>query len=161
MQRKMITILLWSIVLLFSFHLAGHLHNMLANMPNWSSGSIEDMNRYGNFYHKATNTRFFAPVIFISVIVCILSLFFVWNQNGFTRNMVLLDLFIAMATLVAVLTVFRPMNEYFALQQYDPILLKSMVSRWIMYNYIRFFMILTGLVAAIWNLNAYKNLAGH
>ncbi len=154
-MKKMATILIWSIMLIYGFHVAGHLHNILTNVPNWSSGSIEDMNRYGNFYHKATNTRFFAPVIFTTIFICVLALFYTWNQPNIIRNIVLIDLFIAILALVAVFTVFRPMNEYFANQQYDPILLKTMVQKWITYNYIRFSILLIGLVISIWNVSLF------
>ena len=153
----MISILLWSIIILYSFHLSGHLHNMLTNVPNWSSGSVEDMNRYKAFYHKVTNTRFFAPVIFATIIICIISLFVVWNHSSFTRYLVLLCLLIAVAVLIAVFTVFRPMNEYFLLKQCEPLVLKKMVKKWLTYNYIRFFIILIGLIISIWNLASFKS----
>lgn len=151
----MITILLWAIMLLYSFHFAGHLHNALTNVPNWSSGSIEDMNRYATFYHKATNTRFFAPVIFATILVCIIALFYVWNQTDFVRNTVAVDLLIVILVLISVFTVFRPMNDYFAQRQYEPAPLKKMVEKWITYNYIRMLIILIGLILSIWNSTSF------
>lgn len=68
-------IFLWSVVLLYSFHFAGHLHNIVTNVPNCSSGKVEDINRYSNFYHKGNNTHYFAPVIFTSIFACIINYF--------------------------------------------------------------------------------------
>jgi hypothetical protein len=150
------TIFLWLIVLLYSFHFAGHLHNMITNVPNWSSGSVEDMNRYSNFYHNGNNTHYFAPVIFASIITCIFSLFLVWNVNGLIRNLVAIDLIIATGVLISVITLFRPMNVYFESKNYETVKLKSLVNKWLLYNTIRFFIILVGLIISIWALNSYQ-----
>ena len=152
----MTIVLLWAVMLLYSFHFAGHLHNALTNVPNWSSGSIEDMNRYGTFYHKATNTRFFAPVIFATILVCLLSLFYAWNQSHLTRNILIADLLIAVLVLISVFTIFRPMNDYFSQQEYEPVRLKKMVQKWVTYNYVRMLIILIGLILSIWNLTSFK-----
>jgi hypothetical protein len=147
---------LWSIVLLYSFHFAGHLHNLVTNIPNWSSGTVEDMNRYSNFYHRGNNTYFFAPVIFASIIVCTITLLLVWNTGGVTRKLVLADLAIAVAALLAVFILFRPMNMYFEAKQYEPGKLKAFVDKWVLYNYIRMAFILAGLIFSIWALNTWK-----
>lgn len=153
----MLLILLWAIALLYSFHFAGHLHNMISNVPNWSSGEIEDMNRYTNFYHKSGNAQFFGPIIFATIIVCFITLFFAWKTGGVFCNLVLADLIIAIGILIAVLTIFRPMNTYFAAKQYDAGVLKSIVNKWILYNYVRFVFVLLGLVLSIWALNSFKS----
>lgn len=153
---EMKRILLWAVMLLYSFHFAGHLHNALTNVPNWSSGSVEDMKRYGAFYHKATNTRFFAPVIFATIFVCIVTLFYLWNHNPLNRNIVIADLLIAVLVLISVFTIFGPMNNYFSRQEYDPILLKTMVNKWVAWNYVRMLVILLGLILSIWNLKVFK-----
>ncbi len=152
------TIFLWAIVLLFSFHFAGHLHNILANVPNWSSGSVEDMNRYSNFYHKGNNTHYFAPVIFASIIACLIALILVWNTDGQIRTLVAIDLVIAIGVLVSVLTVFRPMNNYFESKVYEPVKLKLLVNKWLLYNQIRFVIILVGLIIAICALSTYHDI---
>lgn len=155
----MITVIfLWAIVLLYAFHFAGHLHNIVANVANWSSGSIDDMNRYSNFYHKGNNTHYFAPVIFASIIVCAISLILVWNSNGLIRNLVTLDLIIAIGILIAVFTLFRPMNIYFESKQYESVQLKLLVDKWVLYNKIRLFVVLDGLIIAIWALSSYQAL---
>lgn len=151
-------IFLWAIVLLYAFHFAGHLHNIVANVANWSSGSIDDMNRYSNFYHKGNNTHYFAPVIFASIIACAISLILVWNSNGLIRNLVTLDLIIAIGILIAVFTLFRPMNIYFESKQYESVQLKLLVDKWVLYNKIRLFVVLDGLIIAIWALSSYQAL---
>ena len=153
----MTTVLLWAIMILYSFHFAGHLHNALTNVPNWSSGTPEDMNRYANFFHKATNTRFFAPVIFATILVGITALFYVWNQGDFVRNIVAIDLLIAILVLVGVFTIFKPMNDYFAQQHYEAVPLKKMVTKWIAYNYVRMCIILIGFILSIWNLTSFQH----
>ena len=153
----MTTVLLWAMMILYSFHFAGHLHNALTNIPNWSSGSMEDMNRYANFCHKATNTRFFAPVILATILVGIIALFYVWYQGDFVRNIVAIDLLISILVLIGVFTVFKPMNEYFAQQHYEAVPLKKMVTKWIAYNYVRMFIILIGFILSIWNLTSFQH----
>lgn len=158
----MITIIfLWSIVLLYSFHFAGHLHNIITNVPNWSSGKVEDMNRYGNFYHKGNNAHYFAPVIFASILACLVTLILVWNTGGITRNLVAAYLIIVAGILISVFTLFRPINNYFASGQYEPAKLKSLVNKWLLFNNIRLVIILGGLIIAIWALNSYKGLVNY
>lgn len=150
------TILLWAIVLLYSFHFAGHLHNIVANVANWSSGTIEDMNRYSNFFHKGNNTHYFAPVIFASIITCAITLILVWNSDVLTRNLVAVDLIISAGVLISVFTLFRPMNVYFESKQYESNKLKLLVNKWLLYNKIRLVIILGGLIISIWALNSYQ-----
>jgi hypothetical protein len=153
----MITIiLLWTIVLLYSFHFAGHLHNIIANVPNWSSGKVEDLIRYRNFYHKGNNAHYFGPVIFASIIACLVTLILVWNSGGITRNLVSVDLSIVVGVLISVFTIFRSINTYFAAGHYEETKLKSLVSKWLLFNNIRFVIILAGLIISIWALNSYK-----
>ncbi|MBS1518337.1 MAG: DUF1772 domain-containing protein [Bacteroidetes bacterium] len=153
----MITIIfLWSVVLLYSFHFAGHLHNIVSNVPNWSSGKAEDMTRYSNFYHKGNNAHFFAPVIFASIIASLVTLILVWNTGGVTRSLAAADLLIAVAVLISVFTIFRSINDYFASGQYEENKLKQLVRKWLLFNNIRFVVILAGLVISIWALNSYK-----
>ncbi len=153
----MITIiLLWVIVLLYSFHFAGHLHNIIANVPNWSSGKVEDLKRYSNFYHKGNNAHYFAPVIFASIIACLITLILVWNSGGITRNLVIVDLIIVVGVLISVFTIFRSINTYFASGQYEATKLKALVNRWLLFNNIRLVIILAGLIISIWALNTYK-----
>ena len=152
-----ITIFLWTIILLFSFHVAGHIHNIVACVRNWSSGTIEDMNRYSNFYHKGNNTHYFAPVIFSSIIACFIALILVWNINTITRNLVLTDLIISIGVLISVFTLFRPMNTYFGSKQYETVKLKSMVNRWNILNYVRLAIILSGLIISIYALYSFTN----
>ena len=145
----MTTSLLWSIILLYSFHFAGHLHNIVANVPNWSSGTTEDMQRYARFYHKGNNTHYFAPVIFASIIACAVTLAVIWNNGAAVRYLVGTDLLIAVGTLLSVLTLFRPMNLYFESKEYEPQKLKMYVNRWLLFNKIRSVFILAGLVVSI------------
>lgn len=156
----MITIIfLWAVVILYSLHFGGHLHNIITNVPNWSSGTVDDMNRYARFYHKGNNTHFFAPVIFGSIIVCFITLILVWNSGGTTRILVAVDGIIAIAVLISVFTLFKPMNVYFESMQYEPDKLKSLVNKWLLYNKIRLVIIFIGLSISIWALNSYLALA--
>ncbi|MBK6355065.1 MAG: DUF1772 domain-containing protein [Saprospiraceae bacterium] len=152
------SIFLWSVVLLYSFHFAGHLHNIVANVANWSSGTVEDMNRYSNFFHKGNNTHFFAPVIFASIIACSITLILVWDKNGLTRSLVAVDLIIAIFVLISVVTFFRPMNVYFESKQYESTKLKLLVDKWILFNRIRVVIILGGLIISIWALSSYQSV---
>lgn len=149
-------IFLWVVMLLYSFHFAGHLHNMVANVANWSSGTVEDMNRYSHFYHKGNNTHYFAPVIFASILASAIALILVWQKDGLLRTLMAADLFIATGVLISVLTLFRPMNVYFEAKQYEAVHLKVLVNKWLLYNKIRFVVILGGLIISIWALVSYR-----
>lgn len=56
-------IFLWLTVILFSFYFAGHLFDLLANIPNWKSGEIADVKKYRNFYSQASPKNYFVLLV--------------------------------------------------------------------------------------------------
>jgi hypothetical protein len=80
----------------------------------------------------------------------------VWKSGGITRNLVAVDLIIAIVVLLSVLTLFRPINIYFESMQYEPTKLKSLVDTWLLYNKIRLAIIFIGLIISLWALNSYQ-----
>ncbi|MEQ1730017.1 MAG: DUF1772 domain-containing protein [Vicinamibacterales bacterium] len=149
--------LLWALVVLFGFHLAGHLYDMLANQPNWKSGEIPDVQRYRDFYRVASPARFFAPLVFGCTLMSIVTLAAVWKSGMPTvRNSVLLALIISLVVLVMTMQVFVPLNNFFfGTPAFDAEELRRKVSRWITLEFVRTTLLAIGFSSAIAALNAF------
>lgn len=152
-MRMITTIFLWINMILFAAHLFGHLHNSTVNVPNWSDGTPDDLVRYTRFYHRKTNTSYFAPVIFSSIATSLLSLILVWNNSSQLRLLAGIDLLIAAGTLVSVLTLFKPINDYFQGGQYEAGQLSALTIKWLRMNRLRIVFVAAGFAISIWMLN--------
>ena len=137
----------------YCFHLGGHLLNSVVNLPNWSSGTVEDMQRYSQFYHRRSNASFFGPVVLLSIVVGVGALLLVWNSDSLSRCLAMADLAISLVLFLIVLAIFRPMNIYFSGGKYEAKKLAHLVHRWKFYNRIRLVLVTAGFVVAVLLLN--------
>jgi uncharacterized membrane protein len=150
----MITILLWAIMLLFCFNCAGYLHNIVVDVPNWSSGEIRDVLAYKNFQRRTKNKQYFGPLLIASALSCIVLLFLLWNKNLVLSTFISIALLIVIGNFVTTFTLFLPIVSYIENNDtYDAAELKSRVKKWVFYNYIRFASYLVGLVISIIAIN--------
>jgi hypothetical protein len=150
----MIKILLWALMLLFSFTFSGYLHNLAVDNPNWSSGEIGDIVAYKNFHQRSKNSYYFGPILIASCLVCMVLLFLTWNENVIIRNLIIALFIIIAGNLITTFTTFRPIVAYIEnTAQYDPLILKVMVKKWMLYNYIRSISYLIGLIISIIAIN--------
>ena len=148
---------MWATMLLFSFYFAGHLFDIIANVPNWSSGEVGDVTLYRNFYRKSSPSNYFAPLVLGTPIVSLIALILTWKKGGSTK--ILLGASFLTAAGVAVWTAlfFVPINQYIQTGEYNPIELKELVTKWVTYDYLRLASIGVGLTSSIWALASYRN----
>lgn len=147
---------LWLTVITFSFYFAGHLFDLLANIPNWKSGDITDVSKYRDFYTKASPKNYFLPLVIGTPIICLTCLFFVWNIGTPVITLLMISTFISLIITVATIKYFVPINEYiFTSSEYDPVKLKKLVHGWVKMDYIRLFLLGVGLLTSIFALRSF------
>lgn len=153
----MITIIfLWLTVILFSFYFAGHLFDLVANVPNWKSGEIADVEKYRNFYSQASPKSFFALLVLGTPAVSLITLGLVWQSAGLSLHFLAATFILSVIVLVFTLKHFLPINKYiFTSATYDQVELKKVVSKWISADYFRLLLIGAGMLTAIGGLNEY------
>lgn len=151
-------VFLWLTVILFSFYFAGHLFDLLANVPNWKSGEIADVDQYRDFYNQASPKDYFKLLVLGTPVVSLISLGLVWKTPSSSRYFIATAFVLSVVVLIFTFLYFVPINEYiFSSTTYDPVELKELVSKWISADYIRIFLVGTGMCAAIGGLNEYMN----
>lgn len=149
-------IFLWLSLILYSFYFAGHLFDILANVPNWKSGELEAVGRYRAFYGKSTPKNYFLPLVLGTPVVSLIALYLVWPLGNPITLYLGIAVLMTLAVLVMTVKIFVPINKYiFGSQEYDPVQLKKMVNRWISLDYLRLFLIGLGMIAAILGLDAF------
>ena len=143
-------IVVWSFVLSWSFFLAGHCYEMIVLVPNWSSGSIEEVGTYHRFLSHSGPGRFF---LLISVVVMMTSLAAIaaaWRATSFERLLSLVPLAVLILYGVWTQTYFVPINHYVGRGVYDSVVLKSKVEGWVYWEYWRAGLVARGLAASVW-----------
>lgn len=152
------TIFLWLTVLLFSFYFAGHLFDLLANIPNWKSGEIADIEKYRDFYKRASPKNFFILLGLGTPVISLVSLSLVWQNAGATMYFLAAAFGLSLITLLFTVKFFVPINEYiFTSTTYDQVELKEKVSKWISADYFRLLLIGAAMASAIGGLSEYLN----
>ena len=148
--------ILWLMVLFFAFFFAGHIFELIANIPNWQSGEIADVARYRDFYAKSGPGNYFSFAHGGSLLFSLIGLAVVWKQGGQARIAAVIAVLIALSVGVYTYLVFLPTNIYIGKTEYDAVLLKSMVTNWVANEPFRFIAIGIGLAASIWCFEASR-----
>ncbi len=147
---------LWLTVILYSFYFAGHMFDLLANVPNWKSGEINDVSSYRDFYSKSTPKNYFFPIVVGTPVISLITLIFVWNYKNPVTLLIAFSFLISIIVFVFTLRFFVPINEYILKSsEYDAETLKYKVSRWVKMDYVRILMVGVGLITSILGLNGY------
>lgn len=150
------TFFLWLTVLLFSFYFAGHLFDLLVNIPNWKSGEISDVVKYREFYSQSSPKNYFLLLVTSTPIISMISLGLVWHIAGSVRYFLAAAFVLSVIVLIFTLKYFVPINEYiFNTTTYDQVELKELVSKWISADYLRLLLLGIGMLTAIAGLNEY------
>ena len=154
-------IFLWLTVVFFNFYFAGHLFDLLANVPNWKSGDIADVSKYRDFYGKASPKNYFLPFVVGTPVISLLSLILVWNSGNDVRIFLLISTLLSLLIFVAAVKYFVPINEYILTsKKYDEVKLKKLVSGWVKIDYIRLALLGIGLLTSILALRSFLNNKG-
>jgi hypothetical protein len=150
---------LWLTVIIFCFHLGGHLFDMIANQPNWKSGEIADVSRLRDFYAQSSPKNFFIYLVMGGPIINLFSFILVWNIGNRTKWFFGLSFIISVIIAIFTVGFFVPINEYiFNTINYDPIKLKELVFKWIAMENLRVVIIALGTLSSILGVNAYTKI---
>ncbi|MBK7394703.1 MAG: hypothetical protein IPI64_15645 [Chloracidobacterium sp.] len=76
-------ILLFATVLFLSFHLTGHIYEMLVLVPNWKSGEVSDVVRYVDFIRIGMPSHFFSIAQFGCLLLSLVTFIAVWTEKRF------------------------------------------------------------------------------
>jgi hypothetical protein len=155
----MARLFLWATLLLFSFYFSGHLFDIVANVPNWQSGEADDVLLYRDFYRHSSPARYFAPLVLGTPVASLVALMLVWKRSRQTRTLLGASFLIAAGVAVWTFLFFVPINEYIQAGEYEPVKLKELVTKWVMYDYLRLAITALGLASSIWALVSYEGWA--
>lgn len=153
-QLQMTTdILLIANAVFFSFYVAGHLFDLLANVPNWKSGEMADVENYRNFYSKSTPKNFFAPFVLLTPLLSLVCLIFVWSNGGLIPVYIGLSFVLALTVLILTLGFFVPINKYvLGSADLEPNHLKKQVKKWVSMDYLRFTLLFLAMFTALFGM---------
>ena len=140
---------------MFSFHLAGHIFDKIAVIPNWNSGTIDDMQRNKAFFQKGQIRTFFGLMHLSCFLASLVSMILLWGDENPAHLYAMLAFALNFVASVWSIVYFVPMNKYFEAGEYEAETLKQMVKRWTMANHIRFVLLTIALGLAIAALNGY------
>ncbi|HMS42671.1 MAG TPA: DUF1772 domain-containing protein [Pyrinomonadaceae bacterium] len=149
-------VILWLMVLFFAFFFAGHLFELIALIPNWQSGEIAEVARYRDFLSKSGPGNYFSLTQGGTLLFSLIGLISVWKQGGQAKIAAAITLLVVIGVGFYTYFVFLPTNQYIGNTEYDAVLLKSLVTKWVTNEPFRFLAIGIGLAASIWCFEASR-----
>ncbi|MBL7829323.1 MAG: DUF1772 domain-containing protein [Saprospiraceae bacterium] len=149
-------IALWATVITYTVHLAGHIFDKIAIVPNWHGGTIDEMTRNKAFFQKGHIHTFFGLAHLACFISSLITAILVQGSSGNAGLYAWAAFGLNFATSVWTIIYFVPMNKYFDAGQYDPVVLHTYVKRWTVANHLRFVLLTIALVLAILAFEAYR-----
>ncbi|HZV71060.1 MAG TPA: hypothetical protein VFG10_16010 [Saprospiraceae bacterium] len=144
--------LLWCNALVFAAYFAGHLFDLFIIIPNWSSGSIEEITLFNNFFHKTNPIDFYKVIMPFSTGLSVLC-FIAFIRKG-NPILVFLAICLFMDILIDVVTLhyFTPIHQYLFNDQagnLDTQRVQKYVSTWMTADYMRLAFISIGFYASL------------
>lgn len=144
--------LLWCNALVFAAFFAAHMFDVFVIIPNWKSGSIEDITLFNNFFHTTNPFDFYRVIMPISTgisVICFVTFFKKGNPIlMFLTISLVMDILIDFVTL----HYFTPINKYLFSDNsgtLDPLRVHEYVSSWITADYLRIALISIGFYASV------------
>ena len=144
--------LLWLNALTFAFYLAGLLFDILILVPNWKSGSLEEIQLFNNFFHKTQPADFFKVVMPISTALSVICFIVFFNRGNPILVLLTISLLIDIGIDAVTLHYFVPINEYLFIDKggaLNPQRVSEYVNSWITADYLRVGLIMIGFYASI------------
>ncbi|MFM9903530.1 MAG: anthrone oxygenase family protein [Pyrinomonadaceae bacterium] len=150
-------ILLFVTVLFLCFHLTGHVYESLVLVPNWKSGEVADVVRYVDFIRIGMPSHFFAIAQFGCLLLSLVTFIAAWSEKEKVRMFAGLTLLISVIVMAGTFIIFVPINIYMgSTTNFDPVELKTKVTTWVNFEYVRIAVIALGLVTSIAALEFYE-----
>lgn len=143
-------ILLFAAVLFYCFHFAGHIYESLVLVTNWKSGEVADVVRYVDFLRVGTPADFFKIAQLGCLLTSLAAFIAAWREKGKVRLFAGMTFLIAIVVMAGTVIVFFPINQYMgSTTNFDPVELKTKVTTWVNFEYVRIVVIALGLITSI------------
>ena len=143
-------ILLFAAVLFYCFHFTGHIYESLVLVTNWKSGEVADVVRYVDFLRVGTPADFFAIAQLGCLLTSLAAFIVVLREKGKARLFAGLTLLITIVVIAGTMIIFFPINHYMgSTTNFDAVELKSKVTTWVNFEYVRIVVIALGLITSI------------
>ena len=144
--------LLWCNALAFAAYLAGHLFDLFIIIPNWKSGSMEDILLFNNFFHLTNPVNYYRVIMPISTALSLLCCIAFWKKGNPILALLIISLLIDILIDAVTIHYFRPINDYLFFEQggaFDPERVKQYVSSWVKADYLRVALITIGFYTSL------------
>jgi hypothetical protein len=144
--------LLWCNAIVFAIYLAGHLFDILIIIPNWKSGSIEEIILFNDFFHKTNPVNYYRIIMWISTVLSVLCFVVAWPMGNPVRTLLGISLVIDILIDIVTWHYFTPINEYLFLEQGGELQqarVREYVTQWVVADYLRVGLIMIGFYTSI------------
>lgn len=144
--------LLWLNALVFTFYLAGHLFDIFILVPNWKSGTLEDISLYNAFFHQTNPADYFRVIMPVSTGLSVICFVLFFHRGNPMLILLLISLLIDIGIDLVTLHYFLPRNEYLFFEQggeLHPERVETYVKSWVTADYLRIAMIVIGCFASL------------
>ena len=144
--------LLWLNAIVFAVYLAGHLFDIFIIIPNFRSGSVEEIMLFNDFFHKTNPVNFYRVIMWISCGISLLCFITYLRAGNPILGMLMISVVIDMLLYMVTMYYIRPMNEYLLTNQVGVLYQEGVaeyVRIWITANYLRIGLIVIGFYASV------------
>lgn len=152
MNNPIVRFILWSNAIVFAVYLAGHLFDIFIIIPNWQSGSLEEMVAFNEFFHKTNPVNYYKVIMYVSTALSLICVLLSLRVGGTMFVLLLIALVIDILIDIITLHYFTPMNEYLFLEQgglLEPERVKAYVRQWVTADYLRVALITIGFYTSV------------
>ena len=144
--------ILWWNAIVFAAYLAGHLFDLFIIIPNWKSGSMEEIILFNDFFHKTNPVNYYRIVMYISTSLSLISFLLYMGKGNPVQILLLISLLIDLLIDAVTIYYFTPINEYLFFEDggmLEPERVKQFVTSWITADYLRVALIMVGFYASV------------
>lgn len=144
--------LLWCNAIVFAAYLAGHLFDIFIIIPNWRSGSLEEIILFNDFFHKTNPVNFYKVIMYISTALSLICFLLYMGRGNPMFILLLISLLIDILIDAVTLHYFTPINEYLFFEEggsLEPERVREYVTSWVTADYLRIALISIGFYTSV------------
>jgi hypothetical protein len=144
--------LLWCNAIIFAIYLGGLVFDILVLVPNWKSGSLEEIRLFNDFFHRTQPEDFYKVIMPISTVLSVLCFIVFFNRGNPVLIFLTISLLIDIGIDAVTWHYFVPINEYLFLDKGGELnaqRVSEYVNSWITADYLRIGLIMIGFYSSI------------
>jgi hypothetical protein len=144
--------LLWCNAVVFAFYLAGHLFDLFILVPNWKSGSMEEIQVFNTFFHYTNPFDYYKIIMPVSTAFSVICFIVFFRRGNPIQMLLAISLLIDIGIDAVTLHYFIPINEYLFFEQggeLHPDRVMEYVKGWVTADYLRIGLIMIGFYASV------------